>query len=383
MKPSCLSVFNYTVNSPSAGTLDVHIDGAIVDAETEQMYRDYLGDDTSVSYKSFRNSVNAASPSTLNIYLNSPGGLVTDALAIHDYLQALQRTGTTVNVYWRGIVASAATHIGVAVPAANRFASKNSFGLIHNVSGGAWGDLRAMQNYVKILEKFNASIVNLYTAQTNLSEKKIIDMMDAETLLTADELLQYGFVGSIDGEDVATNQTPVDRWNFRNKAILNVYNATPKPSQNPTPTIMEFSKITDAINTGFATLADKLGITNKTEGAKDALAGFADSIVNAMKESIPTDESVQKMVDATVSNSMAKAFEKLPENLTTAIQDAIKNTATAEDLNKLSEELDKTKASIANRTGGAGAAKPANQKPDASAKYDHPGVKWGDDDDDE
>ncbi len=86
-----LPVFNFSVGKPDNGVLDVHIDGAIVDAETEQLYKDYLGDETSVSYKSFRDGVNKAAPTTLNVYLNSPGGLVTDALAIHDYLQDLQK----------------------------------------------------------------------------------------------------------------------------------------------------------------------------------------------------------------------------------------------------------------------------------------------------
>ncbi len=239
-----------------------------------------------------------------------------------------------------------------------------------------------MQSLVNTMEKFNTTIVNLYTAQTKLSHQKVTDMMDAETLLTADELLQYGFVGSIDGEAVVTNKTPAALWDFHNQAILNVYNATPTQSQKSAE--MDFTKITEAINNGFSNLAEKLGITNKTEDAKDALAGFADSIVNAVKESVPTDESIQKLVDTAIANSMATAFEKLPESVTnaisTAVAEGLKNTTSAEDLKKVSDELEATKKSIANRTAGNGKARNSAKTDDAEDETDHAGVSWGEQD---
>ena len=135
MKP--ISVYNYSVRNAANGTLDVNIDGAVVDAESQQIMKDWFGDDTSVSFKSIRSQIEASGAKSVNVHINSPGGVVTDAMAIHDYLVELGSKGIVVNTYVKGMAASAATYIAMASD--NSHISENSWFMIHNVSGGVFG----------------------------------------------------------------------------------------------------------------------------------------------------------------------------------------------------------------------------------------------------
>jgi len=216
-----IDVFNYIVNQSSTEDMDVHIDGAIVDASTQQVLKDWWGDETSVSFKSFRDTLMASKAKKVNIYINSPGGHVGDAMAIHDMLVELQANGTEVTTRGRGIVASAATYI---LMAGNSEMSANSWFMIHNVSGGVWGDVNIIENYARTLRKFNDSTRDFYASYTGMRKEDVAKMMNAETWMTADEAKEKGFVKSVTGKVSFANMIPADHWDYNNKAVLNIYN---------------------------------------------------------------------------------------------------------------------------------------------------------------
>lgn len=217
--------FNYKVVNQSEDTLDVFIDGIIVDAETQQILKDWFGDETSVSYKSFRDQVVNSKPKTINVFINSGGGMVTDAMAIHDFLVDQENKGVKVNRTGRGIVASAATYLLVGN---NSSISENSWFMIHNVSGGAYGDVNMIENYARSMRKFNDSIVSFYAKATGLSESVIGNMMDKETWMNAEEAKEKGFVKNIDGKANFSNAIQPEHWPYSNTAVLNAYNSSVK-----------------------------------------------------------------------------------------------------------------------------------------------------------
>ena len=219
--------FNYKVVNQAEDALDVFIDGVIVDAETQQILQDYWGDETSVSYKSFRDQVTKAAPKTLNIYINSGGGMVTDAMAMHDFIKAQIKNGVTVNTIGRGIVASAATYILMA-GGENSSMSENSWFMIHNVSGMIWGDVNIIENYATSMRKFNDAITGFYAKATGLSEKEIGNMMNAETWMPANEAKEKGFVKNIDGKADFSNAIKPEQWPYANTTVLNAYNSAVK-----------------------------------------------------------------------------------------------------------------------------------------------------------
>ena len=106
-----VTVFNYSVikNQQDASILDVFIDGDIVDASPQEFYKNWWGDDTSTSFKSFRDQILNSDATRINVNINSGGGMVADALAIHDFIKEQIANGKNIHTYGKGIVASAAT----------------------------------------------------------------------------------------------------------------------------------------------------------------------------------------------------------------------------------------------------------------------------------
>jgi ATP-dependent Clp endopeptidase proteolytic subunit ClpP len=217
-----LDVFNYSFTNEANDSIDIHIDGAIVDAETQQIMRDFWGDETSVSYKSFRDQLVNSKVKTINVYVNSTGGHIGDAMAIHDMLVDEQAKGKTVNTKGRGIIASAATFI---LMAGNSEMSANSFFMIHNASGGVWGDVDTIERYAATMRKFNNTIRDFYASSTGLRKEDVTKMMDAETWLTSTEAKNKGFVKNVTPSASFTNYIPSEDWSYNNKAILNQYNS--------------------------------------------------------------------------------------------------------------------------------------------------------------
>lgn len=224
-----LDIFNYSISNSADDSVDINIDGVIVDASTQQVMKDWWGDETSVSFKSFRDEINNSKAKTFNIFINSYGGHVGDAMAMHDLLVDMQNNGKTVNTHGRGIIASAATYVLMA--GKNAEMSKNSWFMIHNVSGGVYGDVNIVENYARSLRKFNDATRDFYATATGIAKENITKMMNAETWMTADEAKEKGFIKNVSGGATFTNEIPKENWHYSNAAVLNIYNHSVKAHQ--------------------------------------------------------------------------------------------------------------------------------------------------------
>lgn len=347
MKPQ-LSVFNFSIKNQNNDSVDIYVDGFIVDSPTLEVYQKYWGDETSVSYKSFRDSI-PEGVKTVNLYVNSGGGHVGDAMAITDYLTELEGKGVTVNREGRGIVASAATYL---VMGNNSKLSENCLFMIHEVSGYAYGDVTSMENQVKAMRKFNDMIINFYANETGLSATVIGNMMKAETWLTADEAVSKNFVKAKSNKVTLTNSIKAEQWPFTNTAMLNVYNSF---ISNTNSQEMDTTKITDAITAGFNSLLETLGIKDKAndENVKNAFSGFSKNITDALASmtapAVPDTETVQNLVNTAVAEGMKNLAEN--EAFKNAITEATKNTITKSDLTEAIKNLtDSLADKIGNKT---------------------------------
>lgn len=303
-----IPVFNYKVVNKGGKTLDVFVDGDIVDASTQEILRNWWGDETSTSYKSFRNQIEDASPDVLNIYINSPGGHVGDALAIHDYLNELQAKGVTVNRKGRGIIASAGTYL---LMGDNSEMSENSFMMIHNVSMVAYGDINQVENQAKAGRKFNDKIRDFYATMTGNAPEQITKWMNAETWMTADEAVQRNFVKAKTETVQFTNCISADAFPYTNNTFLNQYNSQIK-------------------NLDMATIKET--VTALVNSALEA-AGFKN------KES----KEVNKLIDDlsnTFEGEIKNASGMKEEDIKTLITNSIKDFATKEDIKNLIKKED-------------------------------------------
>jgi ATP-dependent Clp protease protease subunit len=325
MRLQPLTVFNYSIKNESDEIVDIDIDGYIVDTPTQEFLSKYYGDDTSTSYKSFRDKI-PANVKTINLKVNSGGGHVGDAMAIHDYLLELEANGVTVNRKGIGIVASAATYL---VMGKNSEMSENSWFMIHNASGFAYGDVNQVENQARALRKFNDRIVSFYAKNTGLSETVISNMMTKETWLTAQEAKEKGFVTNVGGSVEFTNSIKEDQWPFANTAVLNAYNSHIKPLN------ME-NKILETIQNGFNSLLEKLGLKDKAtdENVKNAFTEFSTAITNAVKEG-GVDET---KLTTLVSNAVTEAMKTLGEN--EAFKNAVSGYATKDDIKNMATKDD-------------------------------------------
>lgn len=355
-----LQVFNFNIQNAANDAVDIYIDGDIVDADTQAMYKYWLGDDTSVSYKSFRDQVNASSANTFNIYINSGGGLVTDAMAIHDLIIDLQNKGKTVNTVGRGIIASAATYILMA--GRNSSMSANSWLMIHNVSGIAYGDVNQVEGYARTMRKFNDASTQFYADATGLSKTVIGNMMDAETWMTAQEAKEKGFIKNVTGEASFTQLIPKEQWlnqyQYQNLAVLNSYNNSVKqPATGNINLTQYFDDMKKFLTDNAAALMQAIkGIKAPENGDHQALMnsigeaignsfntmaeGLDDQITQAVSASFeaqqkdpesPLSKLINSVVDTAFKNQITTPIADL---VNSAVSEATKDLVSEEDLQK-------------------------------------------------
>lgn len=126
---------------------------------------------------------------TLNIYINSPGGDVFAGQAIHSMLK---RHKAYKNVYIDGLAASIASVIAMAGDTI--FMPKNSMMMIHNPWTFAWGNANELRKQADDLDKIRESLIEAYLSKAGnkLSKETLIEIMDNETWLTAQECYDYG-----------------------------------------------------------------------------------------------------------------------------------------------------------------------------------------------
>jgi len=157
-----------------------------------------------VPYSEGRDAINSAlleasgQPVVLNI--SSEGGDVFEGLSMADLISSYPGEVTAKGI---GIVASIATVVMLA--ADKSLMSKNGFFMIHNCWGMSMGNKEEMQKMIDLYEKVDEQMLNIYVAKIKNSgklvdgdikktKKMVAEMMTAETWMTAQEALNYGFI---------------------------------------------------------------------------------------------------------------------------------------------------------------------------------------------
>lgn len=132
----------------------------------------------------------------VTVHINSPGGSVTDALAIYSILRKHQGHITAVV---DGLCASAATIVALA--ADEIVMAEHSLLMVHNPWTVASGDAAQMRKTADTLDVASREMVALYTERTGLSGDKVSAIMGAETWFNAYEAVEAGFAHRIDNAE--------------------------------------------------------------------------------------------------------------------------------------------------------------------------------------
>ncbi|MGH2116639.1 head maturation protease, ClpP-related [Aerococcus sp. L_32] len=176
--------------------MQITMNGVIVSDDDKWIY-DYL-DMSAFSPKELRQAIqDHGIYEPLDIEINSPGGYVNAGTEI--YTMLLTHKGE-VNI----TIGSQAASIASVIAMAGKRVAISPAGkmMIHNVSGQGGGDYRDMADYSDFLFKNNEMLANTYVLKTGKPKQELLDMMNAETWMNADEALENGFV-----DEVLTAQT--------------------------------------------------------------------------------------------------------------------------------------------------------------------------------
>jgi ATP-dependent Clp protease protease subunit len=130
----------------------------------------------------------------IQLYINSPGGLVSAGLAIYDTMQYIKCDVATICI---GQCASMAAVLLAAGTAGKRFALPNSRVLIHQPLGGLQGQVADIEIGAREMLRTRAQLDHILAKHTGQKVAKIHADTDRDNIMTAEEAMAYGLVDKV------------------------------------------------------------------------------------------------------------------------------------------------------------------------------------------
>ena len=133
----------------------------------------------------------------INLYINSPGGVITAGMAIYDTMRLIRPNVSTICV---GMAASMATVLLCSGEAGIRYALPNSTIHMHQPLGGSQGQASdieiAAREIIRQQDKMR-QIISLHTGQTY---EKVAKDTDRDYYLNSEEAKEYGLIDDVLGD---------------------------------------------------------------------------------------------------------------------------------------------------------------------------------------
>lgn len=130
----------------------------------------------------------------INLYINSPGGVVYSGLAIYDTMQYIKPDVSTICV---GLAASMGAVLLAAGTKGKRYALPNSRVMLHQPLGGAQGQAVDIEIHAKEILRIRESINSILASHTEQSIERIAQDTDRDFYMSAQQAVEYGLVDSI------------------------------------------------------------------------------------------------------------------------------------------------------------------------------------------
>ena len=134
------------------------------------------------------------SSAPINIYVNSPGGSVTQGMAIYDTLQYIRSPITTI------VIGQAASMGSLLAQAGDkRYITPNSRHMIHQPLGGASGQATDVEIHAKELLRWKEVLTNIYVKHNTKGKtyEELAKDMERDNYMTADQAVEYGLADEI------------------------------------------------------------------------------------------------------------------------------------------------------------------------------------------
>ena len=132
----------------------------------------------------------------ISFYINSPGGSITDGMAIVDTMNYIKCPVSTICI---GLAASMGSVLLASGEKGKRFATPNSEILIHQplISGGLSGQTTEIKIHADHMVKTREKLNKLLSERTGQSLEQIEKDTERDHYMTAEEALKYGLIDEI------------------------------------------------------------------------------------------------------------------------------------------------------------------------------------------
>ena len=128
------------------------------------------------------------------MYINSPGGVVTSGLAIHDTMKYIKSPVTTLCM---GMAASMGSFLLTAGEKGSRIALPNARIMVHQPSGGFRGQASDIERHAEDIVKTKKRLNQLYSDYTGQPVENIERALDRDNFMSSEEALAFGLIDHV------------------------------------------------------------------------------------------------------------------------------------------------------------------------------------------
>jgi ATP-dependent Clp protease protease subunit len=130
----------------------------------------------------------------INMYINSPGGVVTAGMSIYDTMQFIKPAVTTLCM---GQAASMGSLLLTAGAKGQRFALPNSRIMVHQPSGGYRGQVTDILIHAEEVKELKARLNGIYVKHTGRTLKEIEDALERDNFMSAQKAQEFGLIDKV------------------------------------------------------------------------------------------------------------------------------------------------------------------------------------------
>ena len=130
----------------------------------------------------------------INMYINSPGGVITAGMAIYDTMQYIKPDVSTICI---GMAASMGAFLLSSGAKGKRIALPNSEIMIHQPSGGSQGQATDIQIQAEHILKIKKKLNEILADNTGKSIKEIEKDCERDHFMSAEEAKEYGLIDKV------------------------------------------------------------------------------------------------------------------------------------------------------------------------------------------
>jgi ATP-dependent Clp protease protease subunit len=217
--------FNVKNEGTPEEEIELRIEGEIVSDDDAWIY-EWFGI-PAASPNAFREELKQYAGKHVKVWIDSFGGDVFAGVGLYNALKEHKEHGGKITTIADGKVMSAAVMPFEAGEEA--FMTPGAIVMIHNPWTWIAGEAKDMIHTANVLEELKESIINIYQTKTKRSHKKISEMMDNETWMSAKTAIAEGFADKMLYADTETDAGTIENsLMFGRLAIQNSITASMK-----------------------------------------------------------------------------------------------------------------------------------------------------------